>query len=134
MFPLHIKLPRKEVFEAIELLKLSNLVKHRIYCPKTLKIGHYQGPQNLLSDFNCRARKILQSREFLGPFFFLITYFFLCFINMTQTQRSILLLVLNNVKPATYNSSKLVLTNGLIRAITYQYWQRSQILMKLSHN
>ena len=38
MFPLHTKLPSKEIFETIELLKLSNPVKHGIYGPKTLKI------------------------------------------------------------------------------------------------
>ena len=52
MFPLHIQLPRKEVLEAIELLKLSNLVNHEIYGPKTLQIGQYYGPQILLSDYN----------------------------------------------------------------------------------
>ena len=38
MFPLHTKLPSKEIFETIELIKLSNPVKHGIYGPKTLKI------------------------------------------------------------------------------------------------
>ena len=50
MFPLHTKLPSKEIFETIELLKLSNPVKHGIYGPKTLKIYYliptFQGKIN----------------------------------------------------------------------------------------
>jgi len=63
MFSLHIRLPRKEDFEAIELLKLSNLVKHGIYGPKTLKIGQYQGTQNLLSDSNVLGKEQFSNLE-----------------------------------------------------------------------